>query len=193
MNRLWYAALALTCWMAGPTHAEITYGTSVIEGRSAFLAVKTGSGFAVGAQLDGWSHFGSGWAFGVATEAIGDAASSAILVGAENSVVSLGESFAAKIGIAAVIKCRMDDAPTCGGPNNLLSSGIFISAQPETGFESAIKLSRSSIMVSSAQRATVLDLGDLDPAANEDTVLLRLPGGREITIAQFIRVLDARP
>jgi hypothetical protein len=151
------------------------------------------SQMAVGGQFNGWTTaLGPGWTFGSASEAVGYPGSGGYLIGAENLVQNMEPgNTARKIANNAVFKCRWDDdARPCSSPSNVDSIAYWVSAQGETGFGSALKLDRYSIADFPGHRATVIDLSDMDPKRNGDVVLFKLPGGREVTIAQFIRVLD---
>lgn len=191
--------LILAALLPGAAYCgQIVYGSQLYPAFGAFVVQKTRpDDMGVAAQLNCWSEPGTkndnaSWCFALATEAVAFGDANPYLIGAENAVVNLNPAnLNTKVANNAVFKCRMDGDPKpCEGPNNTKAWAYWVSAQPQTGFESAFKLDRNSIMASSHRRATVFDLEDLDPARDNDIVLFRLPGGREVTVAQFIQALD---
>ena len=130
------------------------------------------------------------WTFGAAVESVGWEGSNGYLIGVENMIGSLEPTnLHRKVANNAVIHCSRLGSP-CKSPNNYDSIAYWVTADPESGFGSALKLDRNSIADWPGHRATVIDLEDLDPARAATIVLIRLPGGREVTVADFIRILD---
>jgi hypothetical protein len=173
---------------------DIAYGTQ-LYGQGAFIANKDAPGrMAVGVQANGWAQPKGKtpgeytWTFGLAAEAVGWAGSDGILIGIENMVGNAEPTnFSRKVANNAVMRCAVQIP--CASPNNYDSIAYWVSADRGTGFGSALKLDRNSIADYPGHHATVIDLSDLDPARNAEVVFVKLPGGEEVTIEQFIRAL----
>lgn len=177
MNRLWGVALAMACI----THAEDfgnanltqTYGFQevgpMLGGFAARKPASVGDNFhfTVGAQLNGFATSGQGIVWGAATQASASETSRDWLVGLETLVQSANAIPRWITGINVVIDCRdyemYQRGLPCVGPNNIQSRALWISAQPGTGFESAIKLDGQSLMsMPGRPPPTVIDLRDVD-------------------------------
>lgn len=171
----------------------IIYGTQ-LYGQGAFVAQGAAGTKSqpVGVQANGW-NFGDGEAWGLAAEAIAQPGSTSYLVGVENLVVNTNpQNFAWKIGNNAVFRCGRANPvdPPCTG-NNANAWAYWVTSQHGTGWESAFKLDRDSLLDSPVRRATVFDFSDLDPSRDGSVILFRMPGGREITFLEFLVKLDA--
>lgn len=206
--RLWAAALALTCFIAGPSRAEDlvtpsatqTYGTQVLSARGAFIAPKpTGEydkfAFTVGAQINGWSEGGRGIVWGIATEAVALPGSRDWLVGLESLVVNADPNNVSWLtGVHAVIGCRTWEMVVMGrpclGPNNIQSRAMWITAAtPDTGWESAIKLAPDSLLsMPGRPKPTVIDLRDVPDAKLKGWCLIAT-ATRCITVDDLVRPL----
>jgi hypothetical protein len=192
VKRILAAIASAIALVALPVDAEITYGQLLGYGLAAIATREAPGQMAVGGQVNGWNHApcpsGPCWTFGLATEAIGYPGSGGYLIGLENMIGNMEPAnLARKVANNAVIHCAV--VLPCRTPNNHDSIAYWVSADPGTGFDSALKLDRNSIADSTARNAAVLDLGDLDPS--KDFVFVRLPGGREVRFSEFTRVLNA--
>jgi hypothetical protein len=146
-----------------PNREDISYGFA------AGVTRVGGMGHTVAGQFNGHALSGvNAQTWGVATEAVARQGSKSILVGLESLVGNYEPTNnSAKIGVNIVYKSNV--------AANENSVGLWFTSDPNTGFESAIKLDRYSIFHSRTKRAAVIDLADMDITQLKDVDLIRFP------------------
>lgn len=145
-----------------------TDSPALVQGSGVETTKTTDGGVVTAAQLSAGATGSGTIVIGVASEAFDNVGGGADdLVGAESAVIDLDDDCDTKahFGHNVVAKVRMDDASPVSRRILHNSAGYYVSAQPETGFESALRVAPGA--VSSAL---------IDAPGNPGAVLARLSG-----------------
>lgn len=151
-------------------------------------AARPHSQIVVGAQLNAYANPGSHQiVFGIAAEAWSLPGSLSMLTGLEATTINMepGNPWR-KIGLWSTYKTRGDTAydTVPSDPANLNSQALRIEAQPGTGFERGVVLSKYSLHASRLEsRPILLDLREVPPSTIMTWDLIAFPDGCRLRYA----------